>query len=172
MLKIKLRRLMWACLAALALAYPVSVLASDALIKARILPAPFLLSWVGVWVFAIAGGICAAFVKIPEIDVRFHYPSLAKFLIGAFSGVALSLFIDTFTETQSQALPLFALIAGLFSAPLVAGTMVWISNQRRIDKALNQVAKQRTGVDMSLDSDFRIDTDYKKESHDDSANLS
>tara|TARA_R110002073_G_scaffold336570_1_gene535632 strand:- start:2621 stop:3034 length:414 start_codon:yes stop_codon:yes gene_type:complete len=137
-----------------------------------VLPAPFLLSWTGVWVFSTAGGLCAAFVKIPEIDKSFNYPPFAKFLIGLFSGVALSLAVNSFSEAQSGALPLFALLAGLFSAPLVAGTMVWISNQKRINKTLNQAVRTRTGLDTSVDSDFQIDTDYKKGGSDGSANLS
>lgn len=162
MLKIKFWQLWWACVAALAASYPISAWATEQLIESRVLPAPFLLSWTGVWVFSTAGGLCAAFVKIPEIDKSFNYPPLAKFLIGLFSGVALSLAVNNFSEAQSGALPLFALLAGLFSAPLVAGTMVWISNQKRINKTLNQAVRNRTGLDTSVDDDFQIDTDYKK----------
>lgn len=172
MLKIKFWQLWWACIAALAASYPISAWAADQLIEARVLPAPFLLSWTGVWVFSTAGGLCSAFVKIPEIDKSFYYPSLAKALIGVFMGVALSLAVNTFNEAQSGALPLFALLAGLFSAPLVAGTMVWISNQKRINKTLNQAVRNRTGLDTSVDDDFQVDTDYKRSNSNDSANLS
>jgi hypothetical protein len=172
MLKIKFKQLLWACIAALAASYPISAWATEQLIESRVLPAPFLLDWTGVWVFAALGGLGAAFVKIPEIDKRFNYPPFAKFLIGLSSGVALSVAINTFSEAQSEALPLFALLAGLFSAPLVAGTMVWISNQKRINKTLNQAVRKRTGLDTSVDDDFKIDTDYKKGGSDDSANLS
>lgn len=172
MLNIKFWQLWWACIAALAASYPISAWATDRIIDAGVLPAPFLLSWTGVWVFATAGGLCAAFVKIPEIDKSFNYPPLAKFLIGLFSGVALSLAVNNFSEAQSGALPLFALLAGLFSAPLVAGTMVWIGNQKRINKTLNQAVRSRTGIDTSLNDDFTVDTDYKRRDSDDSANLS
>lgn len=172
MLNIKFWQLWWACIAALAASYPISAWAADRIIDAGVLPAPFLLSWAGVWVFSTAGGLCAAFVKIPEIDKSFYYPSLAKALIGVFMGVALSLAVNTFNEAQSGALPLFALLAGLFSAPLVAGTMVWISNQKRINKTLNQAVRNRTGLDTSVDDDFTIDTAYKKGGSNDSANLS
>ena len=170
--KIKFWQLWWACIAALAASYPISAWAAKVAQNAGVLPAPFLLSWSGVWVFAAAGGLCAAFVKIPEIDKRFSYPPFAKFLIGLFSVVALSLFIDVFTDTQSGALPIFALLAGLFSAPLVAGTMVWIGNQKRINKALNQAVRQRTGIDTSIDDDFKIDKRYKKGGSDDTTNFS
>ena len=172
MLKIKFWQLWLACIAALAASYPVSAWAADQLIQSRVLPAPFLLSWTGVWVFATAGGLCAALVKIPEIDKSFNYPPFAKFLIGLFSGVALSLAVNNFNEAQSGALPLFALLAGLFSAPLVAGTMVWISNQKRINKTLNQAVRSRTGIDTSVDDDFTVDTSYKRSDSNDSANLS
>ena len=171
MLKIKFWQLWWACIAALAASYPISTWAADRIIDAGVLPAPFLLSWTGVWVFSVAGGLCAAFVKIPEIDKSFNYPPLAKFLIGLFSGVALSLAVNNFNEAQSGALPLFALLAGLFSAPLVAGTMVWISNQKRINKTLNQAVRSRTGIDTSINDDFTVDTHYKRRDSNDSANL-
>ena len=171
MLKIKFWQLWWACIAALAASYPISAWAADRIIDAGVLPAPFLLSWTGVWVFSTAGGLCSAFVKIPEIDVRFYYPSLAKAFIGIFMGVALSLAVNNFNEAQSGALPLFALLAGLFSAPLVAGTMVWISNQKRINKTLNQAVRSRTGIDTSINDDFTVDTDYKRRDSNDSANL-
>ena len=80
--------------------------------------------------------------------------------------------VNNFNEAQSGALPLFALLAGLFSAPLVAGTMVWISNQKRINKTLNQAVRSRTGIDTSVDDDFTVDTSYKRSDSNDSANLS
>ena len=172
MLKIKSWQLWWACIAALAASYPVIAWATEQLAEPRVLPAPFLLSWMDVWVFATAGGLCAAFVKIPEIDKSFNYPPFAKFLIGLSSGVALSVAVNSFSEAQSEVLPLFALLAGLFSAPLVAGTMVWIGNQKRINKTLNQAIRNRTGLDTSVDDDFKIDTDYKKGGSNDSANSS
>lgn len=162
MLEIKFKRLWWVCLIAMAASYPVSSWAANLALQGRVLPAPFLLSWLGVWVFAAAGGICAGFIRIPEIDKRFHQPSIAKSLLGLFSGVAICSLIDTFSDTQSGALAFFAFFASIFSAPLAAGVMVWLSNQKRIDKALNQVARQRTGVDTSIDTDFTVDKGYKR----------
>ena len=91
MSKIKTYRLWWACLITIAASYPIIAWAARKMAEPRTLPAPFLLSWLDVWIFAAAGGVCAALVKIPEIDKRFGYPPFAKFLIGLFSGVALSL---------------------------------------------------------------------------------
>ncbi len=167
MLKIKLKRLWWLSLVAMVASYPFSSWAASQAIQGRVLPAPFLLSWLGVWVFAAAGGVCAAFVRIPEIDGRFYHPSVAKSLLGLFSGVAICSLIDNFTDTQSGALAFFAFFASIFSAPLAAGIMVWLSNQKRIDKALNQAVRSRTGVDTSIDSDFTVDRNYKRSNDND-----
>lgn len=167
MLKIKFARLWGLSVVAMVASYPFSAWAANIALEGRVLPAPFLLSWLGVWVFAGAGGLCAAFVRIPEIDARFYYPSIAKSLLGLFSGVALCSLINNFNDTQSGALAFFAFFASIFSAPLAAGVMVWLSNQRRIDKALNQVTKKRIGVDVEIESDFTVDTDYKRSNDND-----
>ena len=151
MQKIKRKRLVWTCLTTLALLYPISVWAASIVKPTIVLPAPFLIEWIGVWFFAIGGGICAAFVKMEQIDKRFYYPALAKFLIGVFSGVAISLFIETFINTRMGFLTFGALFASLFSAPTAAGVMAWLSKQDRIDKALDGYVKQKTGIDVSLD---------------------
>lgn len=151
MLRIKIKRLWWACVAAIAL-YPISARAQDSL-PLLVLPAPFLIDWSGIWLFALGGGVCSAFVKMKEIDKRFHYPAFAKFLIGTFSGVGISLFIETFINTSIGFLTFFALFASLFSAPIAAGGMAWLSDQRRIDKALDGHYKQKTGIDVSLDDE-------------------
>ncbi len=176
MIKIKLSWLWWACLASLAASYPLSVYAAQNFVNDQALTAPFLLSWTGVWVFAAGGGICAAFVRIADVDVHFYAPMLAKSIIGTFSGVALCLLIDAFTDTQNGALAFFAYFASLFSAPLAGGVTVWLSKQKRIDNALNQITKQRTGIDLSddynpADSNFTVDRDYKRSGSDDSTDL-
>ena len=176
MLKIKLRRLWWACLVALVASYPFSVVAAQKLVDPHALTAPFLVSWTGVWVFAVGGGICAGFVRIADVDVNFYLPMVAKVFLGTFSGVALCLLIDAFTSTESGALAFFAYFASLFSAPLAGGTTVWLSKQRRIDNALNQITKQRTGIDLTddyntPDNRFTIDTDYKRSDGNDKPDL-
>ena len=149
MLKIKLIQLMCACLAALVVLYPAIAWAAENA-PVLVLPAPFSIDWSGVWIFATGGGVCAAFVKMEQIDKRFYYPAFAKFLIGLFSGVAISLFVETFINTSIGFLTFFALFASLFSAPVAAGAMAWLSKQKRIDKALDAAYKKKTGVDVSL----------------------
>ena len=153
MLKIKRNQLVWACLSALAFCYPLFAWATTTIDPALVLPAPFKIEWTGVWMFAIGGGICSAFVKMEQIDKRYYYPALAKFLIGTFSGVAISLLVETFINTRIGFLTFGALFASLFSAPAVAGAMAWLSKQERIDKALDGYVKQKTGIDVSLNDE-------------------
>ena len=40
--------------------------------------APFLLSWLPVWIFSVLGGIGSIFVKVDNIDARFRYLYVAK----------------------------------------------------------------------------------------------
>lgn len=130
MLEIKFKRLWWACLIAIAASYPVSVMAADGLGLSHLSP-PFVVAWLGIWVFAIAGGFCASFIYVTDVDSKLKNPAIAKVVIGTFWGMALCLALDALTSTPMGALPLFALFASCFSAPLCAGLMVYISDQKR-----------------------------------------
>lgn len=143
MLRVNIKKIRWFLIVSLFLSYTISVYAATAL-ETRIFTAPFLFSWLGVWVFSAAGGLCASFVKITDIDEKLNYPVLAKFVIGLFWGVALCSAIDALTSTPQAALTFFALFASCFSAPLCAGLMVYLSNQKRLNGAFDSVAK-RTG---------------------------
>lgn len=141
MLKIKVGWL-WVFLVAIAVSYPISVLAATNVVGDRDLVAPFLFSWIGVWIFAAAGGICAGFVRITDVDEKLNHPMLAKFVIGLFWGVALCSLIDAFTSTPQAALTFFALFASCFSAPVCAGLMVYLSNQKRLNNAFDAVGSR------------------------------
>lgn len=130
MLQVKFKRVWWACLIAIAASYPLSVYAADGLGVNNLSP-PFVIAWIGVWVFAIAGGFCASFIYVTDVDSKLKNPAITKVFIGTFWGVALCLAIDALTSTPMGALPLFALFASCFSAPLCAGLMVYISDQKR-----------------------------------------
>lgn len=130
MLQIKIARLWWVCLIAIAASYPLSVMAADGLGLSQLSP-PFVVAWLGIWVFAIAGGFCASFIYVTDVDSKLKNPAIAKVVIGTFWGMALCLALDALTSTPMGALPLFALFASCFSAPLCAGLMVYISDQKR-----------------------------------------
>ena len=136
MLEIKFKRLWWACLIAIAASYPVSVMAADGLGLNQLSP-PFVVAWIGIWVFAIAGGLGAGFIYVTDVDSKLKHPTIAKVVIGTFWGMALCLALDSLTDTPMGALPLFALFASCFSAPLCIGLMVYISDQKRLDSVFD-----------------------------------
>lgn len=143
MIEIKMRRLGWLCFIAILASYPLSVAAATQL-EAHDLAAPFLVSWIGVWVFAAGGGVGASFIHVTDVDDKLKNPAVAKVVIGTFWGVALCLVIDALTSTPMGALPFFALFASCFSAPLCAGAMVYISNQKRLDATFDVVRDAAT----------------------------
>lgn len=136
----------WLLLTTAILSYPLTVMAALAssveVNEAATLSAPFTIAWLGVWVFSAAGGICAGFINITDIDERLNHPRLAKAVIGLFWGVALCTLIDTFTSIPQSALTFFAIIASCFSAPVCAGLMVYLSNQKRLNSAFDALGKR------------------------------
>lgn len=166
MLKIKLSRLLAACVAALALTYPVSVYAAIQL-ENRAYTAPFLFSWLGVWVFSIAGGICASFVRITDIDSKLYAAIFAKMFIGTFSGVALCLLIAANAEPPEAALTFWAFAASLFSSPLATGALVYISNQRRLDSIFNRVSRHAQDRYLPINRDYQSGNENKDDDNDD-----
>ncbi len=155
MLNNKVRRLWWlALLAAIAISYPIAAVAATPF-EGREYAAPFLFSWIGVWFFSMAGGICSGFVRINDIDSKLYAAVFAKVFIGTFSGVALCMLLAG-EESPEAALTFWAFFASLFSSPLVAGGLVYISNQRRLDQWFNRVGRH------AQDRYLPINTDYQK----------
>lgn len=95
------------------------------------LSAPFLISWLGVWLFAFLGGLASAFIKISDIDVRLKHPFIAKPLIGMTAGVAMAVFINQNAEPPPATLIFWAFIGALVSTPIITGFLVFISDQKR-----------------------------------------
>lgn len=152
MIRVKLRWLWLLLIGGLAISYPISVWAADVAMEALFV-APFLSSWVGVWVFGGAGGVGAGFIIVEEIDVRLKTPRLAKFFIGLFWGVGICLVIHSLTNTPLGALTFFALVASSFATPVTTATMIWAGNQKRVNKALNQAFNKKTGIDTRINEE-------------------
>lgn len=93
--------------------------------------APFMLSWIGVWLFAALGGLASAFILIDDIDKRLRMPFIAKPLIGTAAGVVMALFINGDAEPPPANLAFWAFIGSLCSTPLITGLLVFISDQER-----------------------------------------
>lgn len=134
MLKIKIARLWWTCLIAIAASYPLSVMAANVAAELGMsgLSPPFTPEWMGVWVFSIAGGVSASFVQIEEIDKHLKFsPTVVKIVMGTSGGMAISSAIGTLTDTPLGVISLFAFIASIVSALICIGFMVYVGNQKR-----------------------------------------
>lgn len=95
------------------------------------LHAPFLISWLGVWLFALLGGIASAFIVIGDIDGRVRLPIVAKPIIGTTAGLAMSILINHGQEPPSPTLAFWAWLAAICSTPIISGFLVFISDQKR-----------------------------------------
>ena len=102
--------------------------------------APFLVSWVPIWLFALAGGIGANFIKIPDIDKHFRFLLLAKPFLGVFGGISLCVLISDGSDPPQVAMTAYAFVASLLSAPLLQALLAVTSiprNQASLFNAIN-----------------------------------
>lgn len=102
------------------------------------LSAPFIISWLGVWVFSGLGGLASAFIKIGDIDAKLKYAMISKPLIGMTAGVAMSVFINQNAEPPPTTLIFWAFIGSLVSTPIITGFLVFISDQKRQELVYNK----------------------------------
>ncbi|WP_049237402.1 hypothetical protein [Moraxella canis] len=101
------------------------------MIEIQGLHAPFLISWLGVWLFALLGGLASAFIKIDDIDKRLLMPFLSKPLIGTISGMAMAIYLNNNADPPSSVLMVWALGGSVFLTPIITGLLVFISDQKR-----------------------------------------
>ena len=140
MLKIKVRQMWWFLFLAIA-SYPMAVYASVEL-EQVVLVAPFLSSWLGIWVFAMAGGVASAFIRVEEIDRKLFVPFISKPFIGTVFGVGLCMFMSDGVDPPKGALTFWALIVSTCSTPVVAGFLVFISDQKRQNKVYKDLQEK------------------------------
>lgn len=101
--------------------------------------APFLLSWVTIWIFALAGGLGSLFFKIPAIDANFRYLLIAKPFLGLFGAMSLCLVMTAGKEPPEGVLAAYAFIAALASAPILQGVLAVASVPRNQVEMLNAI---------------------------------
>ena len=106
------------------------------------LHAPFLISWLGVWLFALLGGVASAFISISDIDKRLRRPFISKPLIGMTAGVVIAVFINQNAEPPPPTLIFWAFIGSICSTPIITGFLVFISDQDR-QNAVYEKAKDK-----------------------------
>lgn len=113
------------------------------MIDLSLLPPLLTIPWLPVWLFALFGGISAAFVRVADIDRRLNQPFFAKIFIGTAAGLALASHINGETTPPPMQIVAIAFTGGLFSAPLLSGLLAYISDQERqntlFDKAKDKL---------------------------------
>lgn len=103
------------------------------------MPAPFLKSWIPIWLFGLAGGIGAVFFKIEAIDKHFRSLLIAKPFLGLFGSLALCLLMATGAEPPRTALTAYAFIAALLSAPILQALLAVASLKQNQVELLNKI---------------------------------
>ena len=102
--------------------------------------APFLLSWLPVWIFSAAGGIGSIFVKVGDIDTRFRYLYVAKPFLGVLGGMSLSIAMTDGRDPPEVILIAYAAISSFFSSAILQFVLVLLSSPKNSLKVVNSVS--------------------------------
>ena len=102
--------------------------------------APFLLSWLPVWIFSALGGIGSIFVKVDNIDARFRYLYVAKPFLGVLGGMSLSIAMTDGRDPPEVILSTYAAISSFLSSAILQFVLVLLSSPKNSLKVVNSVS--------------------------------
>ena len=102
--------------------------------------APFLLSWLPVWIFCIVGGIGSIFVKVGDIDDRFRWLYVAKPYLGTFSGMMLCIAVTNGRDPPEVVLSSYGGLVSFAGALLMQFLAVLLSSPKNSLKVVNSVS--------------------------------
>ena len=102
--------------------------------------APFLTSWLPVWIFSVLGGIGSIFVKVDNIDSRFRYLYVAKPFLGVLGGMALSIAMTDGREPPEVILTAYAAISSFLSSAILQFVLVLLSSPKNSLAVVNRVS--------------------------------
>ena len=102
--------------------------------------APFLLSWLPVWIFSALGGIGSIFVKVDNIDARFRYLYVAKPFLGLLGGMSLSIAMTDGRDPPEVILSAYAAISSFLSSAILQFVLVLLSSPKNSLKVVNSVS--------------------------------
>ena len=102
--------------------------------------APFLLSWLPVWIFSALGGIGAIFVKVGNIDTRFRCLYVAKPFLGVLGGMSLSIAMTDGRDPPEVILSTYAAISSFLSSAILQFVLVLMSSPKNSLKVVNSVS--------------------------------
>ena len=102
--------------------------------------APFLLSWLPVWIFCIVGGIGSIFIKVGDIDDRFRWLYVAKPYLGTFSGMMLCIAVTNGRDPPEVVLSSYGGLVSFAGALLMQFLAVLLSSPKNSLKVVNSVS--------------------------------
>ena len=102
--------------------------------------APFLLSWLPVWIFCILGGIGSIFVKVDNIDARFRYLYVAKPFLGVLGGMSLSIAMTDGRDPPEVILSTYAAISSFLSSAILQFVLVLLSSPKNSLAVVNKIS--------------------------------
>ena len=102
--------------------------------------APFLTSWLPVWVFSALGGIGSIFVKVDNIDSRFRYLYVAKPFLGILGGMSLSIAMTDGRAPPEVILSTYAAISSFLSSAILQFVLVLLSSPKNSLAVVNKVS--------------------------------
>ena len=102
--------------------------------------APFLLSWLPVWIFSALGGIGSIFVKVENIDARFRYLYVAKPFLGLLGGMSLSIAMTDGRDPPEVILSTYAAISSFLSSAILQFVLVLLSSPKNSLAVVNKVS--------------------------------
>ena len=102
--------------------------------------APFLLSWLPVWIFCVLGGIGSIFIKFSDIDDRFRWLYVAKPYLGTFSGMMLCIAVTDGRDPPEVVLSSYGGLVSFVGALLMQFLAVLLSSPKNSLKVVNSVS--------------------------------
>ena len=102
--------------------------------------APFLISWLPVWIFCVLGGIGAIFVKVGDIDTGFRCLYVAKPFLGVLGGMSLSIAMTDGRDPPEVILIAYAAISSFLSSAILQFVLVLLSSSKNSLKVVNSVS--------------------------------
>lgn len=102
--------------------------------------APFLMSWIPIWIFSVIGGVGSIFVKVGNIDSQFRWLYVAKPYLGVLGGLSLCIAMTDGRDPPEVILIAYAGMSSLLAAVILQFFIVLLSNPKNSLKIVNNVS--------------------------------